>query len=175
MPDSNIDPLRLILAGSSAALAAFVILSGLRLQKPLRTLIGGAVLCGGLWIVYSITFPSEAISRGDRETPTLVLSYVAMVLGMMAQYVYAKSERGETKLNLEWMPFVTPILASPIVFIPLVSIAGEVSTGDLFSRARVMVYLVAFQNGFFWKQFLEQRRSTGAAALPPTVTEVVAR
>jgi hypothetical protein len=31
-------------------------------------------------------------------------------------------------------------------------------TGGAFTRAKLMVYLVAFQNGFFWKKLFEQRR-----------------
>jgi hypothetical protein len=169
MFDTDSDPLRLALAGSSALLAALVIGSGLRGRRPARTLIGGSVLALLLWWIYSITFPTTVSTRGDGETPTLVVSYIAMVLGMIAHYVYAKAERGETKLTLEWMPFLMPILASPIVFIPLVSIAGEVGTaGGIFTRARLMVYLVAFQNGFFWKYFFDERRSAlpGPSAAP---------
>ena len=51
------------------------------------------------------------------------------------------------------------VQANKVVFIPLVSIAGDVSsTGGIFERAKMMVYLVAFQNGFFWKHFFDQRR-----------------
>ena len=159
MFETTLDPLRIALAASSLALAILAITSGLRARRPSRALAGSAVLAGVLWWIYVASFPSTVGSRGDAETAALVVSYVAMVLGMAAHYVYAKAEKGETTLKIEWMPFLMPILASPIVFIPLVSIAGEVGTdGSLFSSARMMVYLVAFQNGFFWKHFFDQRR-----------------
>jgi hypothetical protein len=168
MFETSLDPLRLALAASSLALAILAITSGLRARRPARALAGGAVLAGVLWWIYFATFPTAVGSRGDAEIAALVVSYVSMVLGMTAHYVYAKAEKGETTLRIEWMPFLMPILASPIVFIPLVSIAGEVGTdGGLFSRARLMVYLVAFQNGFFWKHFFDQRRP--ALPTPPVL------
>jgi hypothetical protein len=52
-----------------------------------------------------------------------------------------------------------PIFASPIVFIPLLTLTtDEALAGGAFTRAKLMVYLVAFQNGFFWRNFFEQRR-----------------
>jgi hypothetical protein len=161
---TSLDPLRLALAASSVALAFLVIVSGLRARHVVRALVGAAVLGTVLWWIYFATFPPAGRGRGDGESAALVISYVSMVIGMIAHYVYAKAEKGETTLRIEWMPFLMPILASPIVFIPLVSIAGEVSsTGGLFERARLMVYLVAFQNGFFWKHFFDQRRVAAPA------------
>ena len=88
------------------------------------------------------------------ETASIVLCYGSMLLGMTAEYAYSLAERasrGEAKVKFDTLTFLMPIFASPIVFIPLL-------TGGAFTRARVMVYLVAFQNGFFWKQLFEQRR-----------------
>jgi len=163
VPGTALEPLRLALAGSCVALAALVIVSGFRASRPVRALTGSVVLAAVLWWIYVATFPPVGRSRGSGETAALIISYVSMVLGMMAHYVYAKAERGDTRLTIEWLPFLMPILAARIVFIPLVSIAGEVSsTGDIFERAKLMVYLVAFQNGFFWKHFFDQRRVTSA-------------
>ncbi len=167
MPGIALEPLRLALAGSCVALAALVIVSGFRASRPARALTGAVVLAAVLLWIYVATFPPVGRSRGSGETAALIISYVSMVLGMMAHYVYAKAERGDTRLTIEWLPFLMPILASPIVFIPLVSIAGEVSsTGDIFERAKLMVYLVAFQNGFFWKHFFDQRRVTSSPPSP---------
>ena len=170
MFDIALEPVRLLLAASSVAVSGFVVWSALRARRPVRALIAGAALVCVLGAIYLLAFPSSARTRGDAETAALVVSYIAMVLGMAAHYIYAKAEKGETRLTIEWMRFLMPILASPIVFIPLVSIAGEVgSTGHLFERAKVMVYLVAFQNGFFWKHFFDQRRP-GATAHDAAVT-----
>jgi hypothetical protein len=99
------------------------------------------------------------------ETVPLVICYVAMIAGMAAQYAYAMAERvsrGEPRGHFEWLTFVMPILVSPIVFIPLLTLTSELGAGGAFTRARLMAYLVAFQNGFFWKQLFEQRRQSVA-------------
>jgi hypothetical protein len=82
-----------------------------------------------------------------------------MPLGMMAEYGYAKAERGETTFTFELMPFLMPISACPIVVLPLLTLTtGDAMVGGAFTRAKLMVYFVAFHNGFFWKGFFEQRR-----------------
>jgi hypothetical protein len=97
------------------------------------------------------------------ETAAIVFCYVSMVLGMVAQYFYVQAERGGRTFEFDWMTFLMPIFASPIVFIPLLTLTSEVAIGGAFTRAKLMVYLVAFQNGFFWKSFFEQRRAAPAA------------
>lgn len=101
---------------------------------------------------------SPATGEGIHEVAAVTLCYLAMLLGMMAEYAYAQAEQGKKRLRFVPMTLVMPILASPIVFIPLLTLAGDISTGGAFTRAKLMVYLVAFQNGFFWKSFFEQRR-----------------
>jgi hypothetical protein len=119
------------------------------------------------WIV-SAAAPATAGTRGEGDNATLIISYVAMVLGMTSHYIYVQAAQGAKKLKFNWLSFVMPILASPIVFIPLVSLAGQVpSVPEAFSQAKVMVYLVAFQNGFFWKHFFDQRKQDPAAAPRP--------
>jgi hypothetical protein len=153
-----------MLAASAAGFAAIVLYLALRSGRPRNVVLTALTLAVGLWLVYAIA-PASVRTRGDGDGATLAVSYVAMLLGMVAHYVYAQAERGEKRLTIDWMPFLMPILASPIVFIPLVSLAGEVtSSGGILTRARVMVYLVAFQNGFFWKHFFDQRKQEAAPA-----------
>ena len=75
-----------------------------------------------------------------------------------APAAYAQAERGQTKFTFNALTFLMPVFASPIVFIPLLTLTSELGAGGAFTRARVMVYLVAFQNGFFWKVFFEQQQ-----------------
>ena len=141
-----------------AAIALYLAIRTRRAGPIAGTLLG---LAAAAWIVYTV-MPSPTTSRSAPEEAsgaTLVISYIAMVLGMVAHYAYAQAEKGARTLTIEWLPFLMPILASPIVFIPLVSIAGETpSAGGAFTRAKLMIYLVAFQNGFFWKHFFDQRK-----------------
>jgi hypothetical protein len=117
------------------------------------------------FVVYALApAPVEKMGSLD-ETASIVFCYAAMLLGMMAEYFYTQAEKGATKLKFEALPFVMPILASPIVFIPLLTLTSELGGGGAFTRARVMVYLVAFQNGFFWRTFFEQRKKQASASL----------
>ena len=108
--------------------------------------------------------PSQVDKMGSiAETASMIICYAAMLLGMAAEYGYSIAERrtrGETS-SFDMLTFLMPIFASPIVFIPLLTLTSELGAGGgAFTRARLMVYLVAFQNGFFWKQLFEQRRQS---------------
>jgi hypothetical protein len=119
------------------------------------------------WLAPGIDGARDASLDGQttsvNEVVSVAVCYVSMLVGMMAEYVYAQAEKGRRTLSFVPMTFVMPILASPIVFIPLLTIAGEAATGGVLSRAKVMIYLVAFQNGFFWKSFFDQRRREASA------------
>ena len=123
--------------------------------------------------VLTLVAPAESATRCADEAASIVLCYASMLLGMMAEYGYCKAERGETTFKFELMPFLMPVFASPIVFIPLLSLMSEEAMfGHPFTRAKVMVYLVAFQNGFFWKSFLEQRKGSARPAAASAVAAV---
>ena len=125
-----------------------------------RTLI----VLAACWVVYALA-PTAVQTRGaSDEIVAIVICYFSMVLGMMAEYGYAQAERGNKKFEFELMSFLMPIFASPIVFIPLLTLTSEVAIGGAFTRPKLMVYLVAFQNGFFWKSFFEQRRAEAKVA-----------
>jgi hypothetical protein len=86
--------------------------------------------------------------------------FICMLLGMAAQFLYSyfvlpRADRRPFDLGL----FVAPVFASPIVFIPLLA-ALQNADIDLTALTipRMMVFLVAFQNGFFWKDFFDRRR-----------------
>jgi hypothetical protein len=116
--------------------------------------------------VYFYAFREEVESKGAvDEGLAVALCYVAMLLGMVAEYFYRQVERGRRRFRWEPMTFMMPIFASPIVFIPLLTLI-DVSEGGVFAKAKLMVYLVAFQNGFFWKGFFEKRRNEHHGAAP---------
>ena len=86
--------------------------------------------------------------------------YLSMLLGMIAQYFYKQAERGDKAFSFAPLEFMMPIFASPIVFIPLLTITEEMALSGAFTKAKLIMYLVAFQNGFFWKSFFDQRQKT---------------
>jgi hypothetical protein len=161
-----------LLTASFAAVAVvllyYVTTSGSRRTRVTALL----VLAVGAWILYTLT-PSLTQTRSSTdEVIVAVIAYFAMVLGMIAQYFYVQAEGGATRVKFEWLPFLMPLLASPIIFIPLVSIAVDAGGGGAFTRQKLMVYLVAFQNGFFWKQVFDQRRvKAGDSVQAPTALQ----
>jgi hypothetical protein len=117
--------------------------------------------------VYHMTAPDSLETKGPvEETVAVMFCYFAMVLGMFAEYGYSQAEKGAKRLAFDPMEFLMPLFASPIVFIPLLTITTDISMGGAFTKSKLMVYLVAFQNGFFWKGFFEERR-TKASGLRP--------
>jgi hypothetical protein len=93
-----------------------------------------------------------------------VALYLCMLTGMVAQYAYRHFviPRRQRK-KWDWGLFIAPVFASPIVFIPLAT--SCLSAGlDLenINTTRFMIFIVAFQNGFFWKEFfdLKQKEET---------------
>ncbi len=103
----------------------------------------------------------ETMDAGGQAVPwgTVGLLYLAMTLGMVAQYFYFSTRR-----KFRWRPFIKPFLASPIVFIPLVSAYQNALTSlDAFELGDLMLLLVAFQNGFFWKVVFDKREEQLAA------------
>lgn len=117
------------------------------------------VLLAAALVVFSFALRDTVESKGTvDDTAPVVFCYLAMLLGMFAEYGYAQAEHGQTRLTFSLMDFMMPVFASPIVFIPLLTITADMAQGGAFTRSKLMVYLVAFQNGFFWKSFFEQRR-----------------
>jgi hypothetical protein len=155
------------------SLAVVVVEFMYRVVTRSASLLPRALMAVGLAYVAYALVPSVVETKdGLDETASIVFCYLSMVFGMIAQYFYFQMERGNRKFEFDWMTFLMPIFASPIVFIPLLTLASEVAIGGAFTREKLMVYLVAFQNGFFWKSFFEQRR--GEATAPPAVLTSVA-
>lgn len=157
----------LVLVVSLVGLIAELIYRALTRTGRLGPRMAAVLLAVG---VLAFVQPSSVATMGaEDDVAPLVLCYVAMILGMLAENGYAQAERGGTRLTFRPMALVMPILASPIVFIPLLTLTAEMS-GGAFTRAKLMVYLVAFQNGFFWKTFLDQRRAQVGSAEPVGTT-----
>jgi hypothetical protein len=148
----------ILLAGSLIGLIIGVAAIELRRGKSRRVLPGILIIAFAVG-VFLLTRPANVETKGAvDETAGVVFCYGAMLLGMFAEYGYRQAERGETRFKFELMQFLMPVFASPIVFIPLLTITDDLPLGGAFTKAKLMVYLVAFQNGFFWKSFFEQRR-----------------
>ncbi len=107
---------------------------------------------------------------GFPKTPTLAMGlqddlvlwvalYLCMILGMFGHYAYRRFERPKrNRPRWDWGLFIAPVFASPMVFIPLATSFNNAGL-DLktLTSAKLMIFLVAFQNGFFWQAFFDRR------------------
>jgi len=115
---------------------------------------------------YAVVEPVE--SKGAvHETLAVAFCYTAMVLGMVAQYAYNQARTQDFRFDPA--TFFMPIFVSPIVFIPLLTVITDVNTTGALAQPKLMVYLIAFQNGFFWRSFFADaagRHAPASSTLP---------
>lgn len=107
-------------------------------------------------------FPTSITARGDRieEPYYVVVLYLFVLLGMMAQYLYCHLGRAKGKRSsFDVATFLAPLFLSPLVFAPIFVAFQGVGEGVAgMTTAKFMIFLVAFENGFFWKDFVENRK-----------------
>jgi hypothetical protein len=107
---------------------------------------------------FGFPFASPVVSKGDNDMALAEAMAVCMVAGMLAQYLYRHFLE---RTSWDWRSFIAPLFASPIVFIPLAAAfsSSDVDlTKDRMTLPRLMIFLVAFENGFFWKEYFDRRQ-----------------
>lgn len=147
----------IIIAASLIVLA--VVLVGRRRSHWPAALVSLGVAAVILWRFLGVpqltdaSVPPTAAEPPPEGLPwgLIGLLYLAMLLGMAAQYVYLKSERA----RFRWHLFIKPILLSPVVFLPLLAGLQDHLNGGPWNLARLMLLFIAFQNGFFWKTLFD--------------------
>jgi hypothetical protein len=155
------------------ALLSLVALSVNRLARERRAgpfLLSLSVLAGLAWLLrrffgFPVAQPIPA-SKGltPSELPVIGVLFACMLLGMLAHwlYVWLGTPQGKRR-KFDFGRFVAPILASPIIFIPL--LASQQNTDLSLAQLdvpRFMVFLVAFENGFFWKEYFDNLKKKAA-------------
>lgn len=106
-------------------------------------------------------FPAPSVvAKGQESDPaTIAALYISMVFGMFANYAYTRLDQPKaTRPTWDWGAFLAPILISPIIFMTLY---GAFLNADLSiqqqTQPRVMLLVVAFQNGFSWRAVFERK------------------
>ena len=157
-----------VLAASILGLLACVWWAGVVRARPRRLAraVGLTVLSVAV-LRYALVEPVEAKGTAH-ETLAIAFCYAAMLLGMVAQYAYQQAETRDFRFDPA--AFFMPIFASPIVFVPLLTVIGEVNTSGALATSKLMVYLIAFQNGFFWRGFFADRSRPSAGYAPASST-----
>ncbi len=154
---------------TGVSLLALVLLAGYRYtqSKNARALLvqlAALVLCFAfLHALFDFPLGAEPASRGNEQNDVyfVIVLYACMLLGMLAQYGHARfSQPQRTRKKFDLGLFLAPVFASPIIFIPLLG-ALQNANIDLsrLDAPRMMTFLVAFENGFFWKEYFDHRRA----------------
>ena len=138
------------------------------LSKNVRYLIiNSIVLILCFIILYKYYYINEIpIPKGQGATSvetylTIGLCFIAMISGMVCHflffhYILPKKERD--KVKKDWGRIIAPICVSPIVFIPVVTLLQNAKIDFANpSIANITQFLIAFENGFFWKEIFDNR------------------
>ena len=125
----------------------------------------GILLLFGLIPISLFDFPTSSglASRGETENdlPFIFAMYFFLLLGMLAQFGYTRfSQPKRRRRKFDLGLFLAPLFTSPIIFIPLyAAVSAAEADPNTPGSARIMLLLVAFENGFLWKLIFDQRRT----------------
>jgi peptidoglycan/LPS O-acetylase OafA/YrhL len=111
---------------------------------------------------FGFPFASPLVNKGGNDLLLAGAMATSMVIGMFAQYLYRHFESPvRYRRKWDWGCFMAPVFASPTIFIPLAAAFQNSDidlTKDSLTLPRLMIFLVAFENGFFWKEYFDRRR-----------------
>jgi len=115
----------------------------------IQTLILLAVIA---FLKVTAGFPAARVAFGGVSPVVAIgIMFVCILFGIAAHYMYYMRRK------FAWRTFLKPLVISPIVLLPLIgSVAG---TPGLEPVQMVSFAVLAFQNGFFWKEVFEHAKS----------------
>lgn len=102
---------------------------------------------------------ADSMGPEDAFLPLVLALYVCMVAGMVAEYLFhyldaAAGLRGRFDVG----GMVKTVLVSPLIFIPLVASLQSANVDPVKLNApRLMLFLVAFENGFLWRGYFSRK------------------
>ncbi len=119
-------------------------------------------ICFAFLYIFFLSSINLSARAAQNEIYFVIVLYMCMLLGMLAQYLHAwltKPKKERKKQHFDGGLFIAPVFASPIIFIPLLA-ALQNTVVDLqnLTTAKLMIFFVAFENGFFWKEYFDNRQ-----------------
>ena len=137
---------------------------GFKRKGRLRWFVIVLVVLAACGTAYYLVFQHgvSVSSKGAQphELSFIIILYLFMLLGIVCHYFYGllmnpKGKRPPFDLGV----LLAPVFASPIIFVPLLGAFqnAEIDLAKL-TTPKLMVFLVAFENGFFWKEVVENHR-----------------
>jgi H+/Cl- antiporter ClcA len=131
--------------------------------RRIQVMIGIVALVLYLVVLHlAFGFPSfsNGLAKGPEPDlrPLVLVLFVCMVLGMAAEYLYHYLDAKPAQRKFDWGSLVKPFLVSPLVFVPLAA-SLQAANVDLstFNIPLLMLYLVAFENGFLWRGYFARK------------------
>jgi hypothetical protein len=105
---------------------------------------------------------SDITLKGEEDNSLYfaIVLYLCMIIGMFSHYAYTRFTKPKDKRpSFDLGLFLAPFFTSPIIFIPLLASLQNANI-DLqnLTTTKIMVFIVAFENGFFWKEYFNNRR-----------------
>ena len=85
--------------------------------------------------------------------------YISTVFGIAGHHIFIQIrglEERKRKLKIKWLPLIKPLIISPIIFLAVMNQLEQMGGGGEGLKANIMQFILAFQNGFFWKTIFEQ-------------------
>lgn len=147
--------------GSFVGLAVLTFLSYLKNKNILESsfLVALLVVCG---VIYAFLYQSGQLiqAKGPRSSDVVLLAvlYAFILAGMFANYCYSLLMKTKRNRRFDWGRFLAPIFVSPFVFSPLLTAfqSADINVANL-TLPKFAFFLVAFENGFLWKNFFDKR------------------
>lgn len=115
-------------------------------QRMIGVALGVAV---SLLIVWLLNPFGSLQSFGPSPIILILLMIISIVLGSVAEFIFSLGNK-----KIRWRELIKPILISPLLLFPLIGLLQKAESLD--TLASISLMLVAFQNGFFWRQMVEK-------------------
>lgn len=134
-----------------------------------RFLVQLAVIALSSLVFFQLFQPGSgatAKTNTRSEAWFMLLLFLSMVAGMASHYCYhLLSEGKQRRPAFDLGLLIAPVFASPIVFLPLFTAFQNADFDKTHEGvARLSLLFVAFQNGFFWKDYFDNHhKQTGYA------------
>jgi hypothetical protein len=126
-------------------------------NRSLRRLIAHLAFLISLLIILYITtgFPlqqsRQAFGGAWSSEIAILIMFICVVAGIAARYIFYLQG------YFVWLDFIRPLVVSPLILLPLL---GSLQGAALENLQMICFAILAFQNGFFWQQILQEAKPT---------------
>jgi hypothetical protein len=106
--------------------------------------------------------PNSVVQKAaDHDVLLAGVMFLCMVVGMLFRHLHEFfGSPARRRKRWDWGCFLAPVFASPIMFLPLAAAFQNVEidlTNPRLKLPQLMVFFVAFQNGYFWKEHYDHK------------------